>query len=420
MPRKVWYRDKVEAEAKKYRTPQQFKRGSVGAYNRASKDGYLNEITSQMESALWTKEKLLNVASTYDSLDAFRKSEKGAYLYAIKNGFREEATLHMERAIARKGYWNYDRCRKEAEEYSTRTDFMRGSGTAYNKALVNDWLHSICGHMETSADGYHHCVYVIQNTRLKKAYIGVTRQHLSRRAGQHKSDDNTTTSAPISCLPDTEYLALTDYNIDASGVGEAEANWCVIYRNKGFYVLNDEAQFGRVGTSDRVHTDEIIFEEAKKYSRRVDFKNGSPKIYDAAVSQRLLEKACEHMRGIKKHGFWTKEECFKYAATCEDRYEFCKREVGAYDAALINGWLEEIYGQLRSRLDMGWLKATGERKQVWLDADYYYDTWVENGCCGDWKMKRITGIKLGAIITKFKAGWIPRNDEDWLVWKNES
>ncbi|MDG0980924.1 MAG: hypothetical protein P8O79_14445 [Halieaceae bacterium] len=62
MPRKAWYRDKVEAEAKKYRTPQEFKSGSVGAYSSAAKDGYLNEITSQMESALWTKEKLLKVA----------------------------------------------------------------------------------------------------------------------------------------------------------------------------------------------------------------------------------------------------------------------------------------------------------------------------------------------------------------------
>ena len=40
-------------------------------------------------------------------------------------------------------------------------------------------------------------------------------------------------------------------------------------------------------------------------------KNKSPKIYDAACSQRLLDRSCSHMRGIRKKNFWTKEECIK-------------------------------------------------------------------------------------------------------------
>tara|TARA_B100000427_G_C15401343_1_gene547790 strand:+ start:489 stop:938 length:450 start_codon:yes stop_codon:yes gene_type:complete len=43
--------------------------------------------------------------------------------------------------------------------------------------------------------------------------------------------------------------------------------------------------------------DEIIFEEAKKYKTRTEFKNKSPKIYDAACSQGLLHRATSHMRG---------------------------------------------------------------------------------------------------------------------------
>ena len=39
-----------------------------------------------------------------------------------------------------KGYWNYKRCYEEAKKYSLKSEFYRGSGTAYKIALKNGWL----------------------------------------------------------------------------------------------------------------------------------------------------------------------------------------------------------------------------------------------------------------------------------------
>ncbi|MCV2877207.1 GIY-YIG nuclease family protein [Rhodobacteraceae bacterium XHP0102] len=417
MPKKMWTKELVRKEAKKYSTPVEFKRGSAGAYRRACRDGYIQEVCSHMTSSRWNREKLLKVAAQYTSLKEFRNSEKGAYLFALKKGLKNEATAHMTRLAAAKNYWDYERCAAEAQKYSNRTEFMRKSGSAYNRALSENWIDEICQHMGTPADGYHHCVYVILNRRLNKAYIGITRQHLAARIKHHKGAGNTTKSKHISTLNDTEFHALTDYEFDVKEVKNVEAHWCSVYQDLGFEVLNDIKQLGRVGTSQRIYTDDDILAEARKYSRRVDFKLGSPKLYDAAVSQRLLEKACEHMRGINKKGHWTKEACIEFAKSCSDREEFCKSTTGAYDASVKNNWLDEVYNVLRSRRDMGWLKAKGDRIQLWKDAGSYHQIWLKNNCCGYWKMRTLTGHNLQKMVRKFEAGWIPSEDQDWRRWR---
>ena len=40
----------------------------------------------------------------------------------------------------KKGYWNYEHCKQEALKYSSRTEFEKNCGTAYNAAWKNGWL----------------------------------------------------------------------------------------------------------------------------------------------------------------------------------------------------------------------------------------------------------------------------------------
>ena len=94
----------------------------------------------------------------------------------------------------------------EALKYSYRTDFMRE--TALLIKLYLGWLDEICRHMRSTADGYHHCVYVIVNRRLNKAYIGITRQHFAARIKIIRPG-NSAKSSEISSFEDTE-LSLTE------------------------------------------------------------------------------------------------------------------------------------------------------------------------------------------------------------------
>lgn len=410
-------KNEILKKARRFNTRTEFKNGENGAYHSARKQGFLDEACAHMEVKRhnWTLKKLQDRAKNYTSLNDFMKKEKGAYLWAMRNGFREKITAHMERKINRPGYWTKDNCRLEAKKYSSRSDFMRLSGSAYNVALKNEWVDEICAHMGSPADGYHHCVYAISNSRLNKAYIGITRQLVERRWKAHKNPNNSTRSAEISRLDDTDFIKLTDYNIERNEVKEFELFWIKKYEGQGFDILNNKKNAGMTGTANRIYTDEVILAEALKYNRRVDFKTNSPRIYDAAVSQRLLEKACSHMRAIKPKNYWTKARCLEIAQACSSKSEFNKSS-GAYSAAMKNGWLAECHSIIPEKRKDPWSRAS-TRKDAYSNADLIYKIWVKAGKCGEWKIWKLTGLRVQKFVNRLRDGWVPEKDDSWREWQ---
>ncbi|WP_269609662.1 GIY-YIG nuclease family protein [Prochlorococcus marinus] len=410
-----WDPESIKQEALKYNGRKKFQKGAYGAYKAAKRYGIVDEVCAHMKSIYWTKSMLMEVAKQYKSLKKFRTEKKGAYLYACKNGYLTEVVKKMDRLLVPHGYWTIEKCKEKASKYHYRNEFQKEFGSAYNAALKNGWLDEICSHMKSHADGYNHCIYVILNKRKNLAYVGITRQLFNARMEGHKSENNTASSKAITNLKDTEFIQLTDYLFDSSQVKEAEFKWFKKYQRKGFILLNDEKQLGRTGTDRRIHTDEIIFAEAKKYATRGEFKKKSPRIYDAACTQRLLDKACTHMRSIEKAHTWKKKKIVEFARSCTDRSEFVDANNGAYDAARRNGYLEEIYKFLRSKDDMSWSRPS-TRKEIWCFADQYFDIWIENEQCGMWRMRTLTNLNLDKMIQKFRRGWIPAEDQEWKAW----
>lgn len=368
-------------------------------------------------SARWTHEEVKEIASRYRYRADFQRHEKGAYLYALRNASLEDVCAHMDRQIAAKGHWlNKENCREEAIKYSQRTDFMRNSGSAYGSALRNGWLDEICSHMEKGADSYHYVVYVILNEGLNKVYIGITKQHLSQRLSGHLAGGSTRAKEIVG-IEGAIFVRCTDYEIDSTDVRSAESAWAAKYQKDGCHVLNSMKQYGKIGVSRRVYTDDIIEQEAQKYKTRSEFKARSPRHYDAALSQRILDRVCSHMRGIAQRNYWTFERCLEYASTCETRDDFAKSANGAYSSARSNGWLSDIYRLtgLRSKLDMTWL-SPGARIEIWSRADEFYEIWTSSGKCTYTRMNRITGVNLHKLILKFERGWNPLVDREWMKW----
>tara|TARA_Y100000034_G_scaffold120894_1_gene164483 strand:- start:518 stop:1525 length:1008 start_codon:yes stop_codon:yes gene_type:complete len=63
----------------------------------------------------------------------------------------------MKRKYAKKGnkgHWDKKRCLEESKKYSNRTDFYKGSKSAYNVCSKNGWLPEICEHMGPKLTGY--------------------------------------------------------------------------------------------------------------------------------------------------------------------------------------------------------------------------------------------------------------------------
>ena len=91
-----------------------------------------------------------------------------------------------------------------------------------------------------------------------------------------------------------------------------------------------------------------IYEKAKEFSFRSDFKNNFRSHYNKAIKLGILNKVCEHMPkskqdfGIELNKKWTDESLKKEALKYKTRLDFCKGGSGAYQTALRSGKLDEF------------------------------------------------------------------------------
>ena len=89
-------------------------------------------------------------------------------------------------------------------------------------------------------------------------------------------------------------------------------------------------------------TKERVFEEARKYHSKVEFRNGCPVAYRKAIKNEWIDEMTWLKRPVVYNKKWTKEEVFKKAREYQTRNEFLKGCSGAYEAAWRNGWLDEM------------------------------------------------------------------------------
>ena len=90
-------------------------------------------------------------------------------------------------------------------------------------------------------------------------------------------------------------------------------------------------------------TKERCLEEARKYMNRNDFHKHSPSAYGKAWRKGWLDEICSHMKTVQhRSNYWTKEKCFEEAKKYHRRIDFRKNGRGAYNAAYVNGWLDEV------------------------------------------------------------------------------
>lgn len=120
--------------------------------NKYYEDGWqiLNEIkTGGIGGSIikWTKENCKKEALKYKTRNDFRIKSSGAYDAAHKHKWLNEITEHMLQYRKYEGYWTKENCQIESFKYNKRTDFARKSAGAYDAAHRNNWLNEICKHM---------------------------------------------------------------------------------------------------------------------------------------------------------------------------------------------------------------------------------------------------------------------------------
>lgn len=397
--RGYWPKERCLEEAKKYTSRKDFGRGAPKAYKVACQQGWLDDICSHMvrlqqSRGYWTKERCLQTALQYSTRSEFSLGSNGAYKKAYREGWLDDICLHMTEPTKPNGYWTKDKCQEEAIKYQTRSAFKDGNNSAYQAAYRHRWLEEICAHMEQKIHKFtkeecheeakkysrridfmnnspYHYSWAIRHGFMKDicshmehqgnlhrrkiyvfefadqhAYVGLA-QYPKSRERQHLKEER---SAVYKYIQKTGcsyvFKELTGF-MDKEDAANAEDEWIKKYADDGWIMINKKPG-GDLGYGPQKYTKEFCAEEAKKYQYRVDFKKNNSIIYNYASRHDWLEDICQHMTRItRKPHFWTKDKCIDEALKYKSKKQFQKESGGAYAAALDNGWLDKICSHMK-------------------------------------------------------------------------
>jgi hypothetical protein len=133
-------KESILKEISKYKTLNDFRKKSPGAFKSARKKGWLRELTSNLEKRfIWTEEKVLELAKDYSEYSEFYKNHRIACEVGHENGWIN---------LNKRKKWDYESVKQEASKYEKRNDFCVNSPSAYQYALKNNLLDDITKHMK--------------------------------------------------------------------------------------------------------------------------------------------------------------------------------------------------------------------------------------------------------------------------------
>ncbi len=154
---RIWDFDACHKEALKYMNRRDFRAGSSGAWSASHTNGWADDVCEHMNrlekpKRYWNKENCAIEALRYKYRSDFEKGSGSAYLTAMRNKWLDEICKHMTKKKIESKWNSIDLVAKEASKYNNRTDFSKKSGQAYKVASTNDWLEQVCSHMVLKSD----------------------------------------------------------------------------------------------------------------------------------------------------------------------------------------------------------------------------------------------------------------------------
>jgi hypothetical protein len=143
-----WNEKTITKEALKYNTKNEFQKANRSAYNATFRLGITEKVFSHMTEVFhkWTITEIKEVANKFKTKSEFYKDEIGrrAYGQARKLDILDDVCKHMDSYYTE---WTPHLVKKIAKQYNTRTEFQKGSKSAYGAARKFG-LDMFCKHMK--------------------------------------------------------------------------------------------------------------------------------------------------------------------------------------------------------------------------------------------------------------------------------
>jgi len=96
----------------------------------------------------WDKEACLSAAKKCKTKNEFVKKFHGAWSSAKNHNWLNEIQELFPEIVKPKGYWNKERCKKEALKYDMKEKFRKGCSSGYTMSIKNKWFNEITSHMK--------------------------------------------------------------------------------------------------------------------------------------------------------------------------------------------------------------------------------------------------------------------------------
>lgn len=314
-----------------------FQRPSV--HLKGSRCPECGRLSGAEKHTLWSKGEVYNEASKYETISDFQKGAVGAYVSAIRNGWMDDIRKNFK--ILKKN-WSREEIQKIANNYLSRGKFCSENSAACAVARRKGWYEDIVKHMEPVGNKYNRAIYVFEFPD-HSAYIGLT-GNLKRREKSHmEEEDNSAVLLHMNRTGQKPLMKiLSDGYINFKDAQNMESCMLEKYKSEGWKILN-RAKTGSLGSCTRVWTLEMLKELVKKYDSRTEFVTKEPNAYAAAARNGWLDDVFKDMkRLINPNNTWTYEVVAKEAAKYNKKSDFAQGSPQAYSAAKSKGWFEEL------------------------------------------------------------------------------
>lgn len=351
LPYGYWNDERVSLEAKKYKTPSEFQKGSPSAYTTAKRKGkdFWDQVTSHMtKKKEWTDDEIIKIANKYTKQSDFISKDKGAASAARRRGddFWERVTGHMEKGYYK--FWSDDDLEKEALKYNSRTEFQKGSKSADSQARNRgkDFYDKITSHMkklkkdrwsdeeleiEAKKFGsrgdfqkYSNSAYLVARNRGKEFFDKITHHMVGKLSNFTNQDLRKIAS---------EYQTKKEFREK-----NPKAYSVALTRGDEFY---DDIT-SHMDKLQQNWTDENLRKEALKYQVYSDFIKFSASAYQTAKKKRSKEFLDDITKHMDKTTRWTDDALKVEALKYKTRGEFQKENPVAYTISLRRGLLDDI------------------------------------------------------------------------------
>lgn len=135
-PLNKFYPAHIAAE-KESKLIEKYRRAGWSILNRASAGSLGGSYVK------WTREACLAEGRKHATKSKWTLESPSSITIAYRRGWIEECSAHMKRTRKPHGYWNRDRCLKEAKKYKSVRAWYRGSPSSYTLACKNGWYRNI-------------------------------------------------------------------------------------------------------------------------------------------------------------------------------------------------------------------------------------------------------------------------------------